>query len=129
MGDIAAPRVILVDGASFRGNIDMGNFDVERAEATGMPATVGTVRSMPEPFAESEGEEAVERPVTRVRTAVPVRKVAPPRRPPVSTPREPTPAKKKAKPAARKPAAKKKKAPAPKVRSVGRAKATRKKRS
>ncbi len=27
VGDIKAPRVILVDGASFRGNIDMGKFD------------------------------------------------------------------------------------------------------
>jgi cytoskeletal protein CcmA (bactofilin family) len=27
VGDIKAPRVILVDGASFRGNIDMGEFD------------------------------------------------------------------------------------------------------
>ena len=28
VGDIKAPRVILVDGASFRGNIDMGEIDV-----------------------------------------------------------------------------------------------------
>ncbi len=29
VGDIAAPRVIIVDGASFRGRIDMGEVDVE----------------------------------------------------------------------------------------------------
>ena len=29
VGDIAAPRVIIVDGASFRGRIDMGDVDVE----------------------------------------------------------------------------------------------------
>src|SRR5512136_1366789 len=31
VGDIAAPRVIIVDGASFRGRIDMGEVDVEGA--------------------------------------------------------------------------------------------------
>ena len=30
VGDIKAPRVILVDGASFRGNIDMGDFEKEK---------------------------------------------------------------------------------------------------
>jgi cytoskeletal protein CcmA (bactofilin family) len=29
VGDIAAPRVIIVDGASFRGRIDMGEVDVD----------------------------------------------------------------------------------------------------
>jgi cytoskeletal protein CcmA (bactofilin family) len=29
VGDIAAPRVIIVDGASFRGRIDMGEVDIE----------------------------------------------------------------------------------------------------
>jgi hypothetical protein len=29
VGDINAPRVIIVDGASFRGRIDMGEVDVE----------------------------------------------------------------------------------------------------
>ncbi len=31
VGDITAPRVIIVDGASFRGRIDMGEVDVEGA--------------------------------------------------------------------------------------------------
>jgi cytoskeletal protein CcmA (bactofilin family) len=126
MGDIAAPRVILVDGASFRGNVDMGNFDVERGENMAMPATVPAVRTLPEPVAEPVVEESpVERPMTRVRTAAdPVRKPAPPRRAPA--PRKPVPKPAPAKKAA--PVAKKKTAPAPKVRSVGRAKATRKKR-
>ena len=30
VGDITAPRVILVDGASFRGNVDMGDIDAVR---------------------------------------------------------------------------------------------------
>ena len=29
VGDLTAPRVIIVEGASFRGQIDMGNLDVE----------------------------------------------------------------------------------------------------
>jgi cytoskeletal protein CcmA (bactofilin family) len=37
VGDIAAPRVIIVDGASFRGRIDMGEVDVGRGERVGRP--------------------------------------------------------------------------------------------
>jgi len=32
VGDIAAPRVILVDGAAFRGRVEMGDVDTTRAE-------------------------------------------------------------------------------------------------
>jgi len=32
VGDISAPRVIIVDGASFRGRIDMGEFEVREGE-------------------------------------------------------------------------------------------------
>ena len=32
VGDISAPRVIIVDGASFRGRVDMGDVDSERGE-------------------------------------------------------------------------------------------------
>ena len=38
VGDIAAPRVIIVDGASFRGRIDMGEVDVEGARGSGRAA-------------------------------------------------------------------------------------------
>lgn len=37
VGDIQAPRVIIVDGASFRGRIDMGEVDIE-AEREAPPA-------------------------------------------------------------------------------------------
>jgi cytoskeletal protein CcmA (bactofilin family) len=37
VGDINAPRVIIVDGASFRGRIDMGEVELDR-ETTGRPA-------------------------------------------------------------------------------------------
>jgi cytoskeletal protein CcmA (bactofilin family) len=34
VGDIVAPRVIIADGAAFRGRVDMGDVDVEAARAT-----------------------------------------------------------------------------------------------
>src|SRR5512147_3115114 len=38
VGDIAAPRVIIVDGASFRGRIDMGEVDVGGERQLARPA-------------------------------------------------------------------------------------------
>ncbi len=125
VGDIAAPRVILVDGSSFRGNIDMGDFDVER-DVGGMATTSAPRATTPvaryEAPAEVE-EEEIEAPTpapTRVRTAP----AAPARRP---APR--TAPSRASKSAAKKPAAtSKKKPPAPKVRSVGKTKAVKKKK-
>ncbi len=37
VGDIRAPRVIIVDGAAFRGRVDMGNAGTERAERPARP--------------------------------------------------------------------------------------------
>jgi cytoskeletal protein CcmA (bactofilin family) len=57
VGDIAAPRVIIVDGASFRGRIDMGEVDVEldrpvraasRPAVPGRPALRAPGRAAPE---------------------------------------------------------------------------------
>jgi cytoskeletal protein CcmA (bactofilin family) len=44
VGDIQAPRVIIVDGASFRGRIDMGEVDVEaeRPVRQAVPARVSS---------------------------------------------------------------------------------------
>ena len=47
VGDINSPRVIIVDGASFRGRIDMGEVDVGGERAVARPAisrTASTVR-------------------------------------------------------------------------------------
>ncbi len=44
VGDIAAPRVIIVDGASFRGRIDMGEVDVESAGTTRSRAIAAPAR-------------------------------------------------------------------------------------
>ncbi|MBW2277791.1 MAG: polymer-forming cytoskeletal protein [Deltaproteobacteria bacterium] len=104
VGDITAPRVILVDGSSFRGNIDMGDFDIDRE----IPPAAIKREPVPRPAAVEERAEKVERPAHRKPAAKPSR--APKR----------TPAKAVAK--------KRKKPPAPKVRSVGKAKARRKKR-
>jgi len=62
VGDIAAPRVILVDGASFRGRIEMGDASVSRAagDRVGRPARVSArpsapPRPPPPPRAEARG--------------------------------------------------------------------------
>jgi cytoskeletal protein CcmA (bactofilin family) len=39
IGDISAPRVIIVDGASFRGRIDMGEFEVREGERPALART------------------------------------------------------------------------------------------
>jgi cytoskeletal protein CcmA (bactofilin family) len=67
VGDIAAPRVIIVDGASFRGRIDMGDVDLEaerpaRTIARQAPAPVRqqTFRPAARPaMAEKKVEEKV----------------------------------------------------------------------
>ncbi|HET6440649.1 MAG TPA: polymer-forming cytoskeletal protein [Anaeromyxobacter sp.] len=59
VGDITAPRVIIVDGASFRGRIDMGEVDVE-GERAGRAARVApaparpALRSPPRPAAPAQ---------------------------------------------------------------------------
>jgi cytoskeletal protein CcmA (bactofilin family) len=48
VGDIAAPRVIIVDGASFRGRIDMGEVDVEQERSAPVRAVAsGSAPSRP----------------------------------------------------------------------------------
>jgi hypothetical protein len=105
VGDIAAPRVILVDGASFRGNIDMGDFDIEREI----------------PISETRREPVARPAAAEERAEAPAERAAPARRRPAPKPAR-TPARKAAKPKA------KKKPPAPKVRSVGKSKARKKKK-
>jgi len=46
VGDINAPRVIIVDGASFRGRIDMGEVELEREQA-GRPAALARPTARP----------------------------------------------------------------------------------
>ena len=76
VGDINAPRVIIVDGASFRGRVDMGN--AEPRPASERPATRNTTVSRP-----------AARPATVIaRPAVPISKPLPP---PAARPLSPAP--------------------------------------
>ena len=111
VGDITAPRVILVDGSSFRGSIDMGDFNIETTPGE-------TKRSTPVTKYGEEEEEAPARAPTRVRS-VPTRRPAA-RPAPSRSSRAPSRA------TAKKTATKRKKPPAPKVRSVGKTKGKKK---
>ena len=84
VGDIAAPRVIIVDGASFRGRIDMGEVDVggERpvARAETRPAIRPAISrpamaARPAPAPKAEPKRMEERPAP---PAAPSRPAVPP---------------------------------------------------
>lgn len=77
VGDMHAPRVILVDGASFRGRIDMGHAEPRPASerASVRPVSRPQVRPAPAPVS---------------RTAVPVARVASKPQPPVLSTRSTT---------------------------------------
>jgi cytoskeletal protein CcmA (bactofilin family) len=53
VGDLVAPRVVLVDGASFKGNIDMGDLDAPREASVAM-----TRRERVEPSSRSAAKPA-----------------------------------------------------------------------
>ena len=71
VGDIAAPRVIIVDGASFRGRIDMGEVDVEgervpaprAVAAPARPALRPAVRPVAAAVPKPEPRKVEEKPV------------------------------------------------------------------
>ena len=54
IGDISAPRVIIVDGASFRGRIDMGEFEVREGERPALAARSRPALSVRRPAAKAE---------------------------------------------------------------------------
>jgi cytoskeletal protein CcmA (bactofilin family) len=83
VGDIAAPRVIIVDGASFKGRIDMGDVEIGDADRTSdrldRPAARPTIRpaarpALPRPT-RAEVDEEEEAPAPS-RPSVPVAPVA-----------------------------------------------------
>lgn len=49
VGDIRAPRVIIVDGASFRGRVDMGEVEPGRVTTSNRPTVRPTVRTTATP--------------------------------------------------------------------------------
>ncbi len=87
VGDISAPRVIIVDGASFRGRIDMGDVNVEDAERPALarassrpalrPPPRGAARSS-EKAAEKADEEPTEEPAALAERAAAAVKPPPP---------------------------------------------------
>ncbi len=77
VGDIAAPRVIIVDGASFRGRIDMGEVDIEGERISRAPSRMST-----------PARPAL-RPATPARTAAPAKGAAEEKT--VAAPRPPAP--------------------------------------
>ncbi|HYG66836.1 MAG TPA: polymer-forming cytoskeletal protein, partial [Anaeromyxobacteraceae bacterium] len=79
VGDINAPRVIIVDGASFRGRIDMGEVDLgEREERPAISRSVATSRPSLRP---APRPAPVREPVRETRTEAPVAAPKPPAAP------------------------------------------------
>lgn len=128
VGDIAAPRVILVDGSSFRGNIDMGDFDTEQSLSEipapiAKPTPAPSKRFFEEPKEdEEEKEEATPAPAAAAPAPARVRRATPA----AARTRAPVASKSSSRPLPKKVPAKKA-PPAPKVRSVGKSKAKKKK--
>ncbi len=77
VGDLAAPRVIIVDGASFRGRVDMGDVDADRP-AGSAPTTQSRTTS---------GRTPARQAPTRPGTATTATRAEPPR--PAIAPRPP----------------------------------------
>lgn len=91
VGDISAPRVVLVEGASFRGNVDMGDLEAP-PRAAGPAPTVRAASTKP-------AAAAAPRPAAR-----PAARPAPPPPRPAPPPKRVVPVESKpARPAARKP--------------------------
>ncbi|HEY6006167.1 MAG TPA: polymer-forming cytoskeletal protein [Anaeromyxobacter sp.] len=76
VGDIGAPRVIIVDGASFRGRIDMGEVDIEgerlpRATRAISAPTRPALRPVGKPAAKPEGKKVEEKTVAMPKPPAP----------------------------------------------------------
>ncbi len=98
IGDITAPRVILEDGAAFKGGIDMGDFEIEPAEAPARVEVAPPPERIP-PAAKTPEPRVSKRPHPRSRTSMLSKPAATPSR---------------------------SMAPVPRVRSIGRARAKKK---
>jgi cytoskeletal protein CcmA (bactofilin family) len=81
IGDINAPRVVLDDGAAFKGGIDMGDFDIEQDIEPEPPRPRVEGAPAPSAFAPPAAEAVPEprlsrRPQPRSRTSIPLSKPA-----------------------------------------------------
>ena len=118
VGDLSAPRVIIVDGASFKGHVDMG--DLEAPVGERLPVAPAAARvSRPAVITERSAVPARRAPAAKP-VAKPVAKKPAPRKPAPEKPAAPKPAPKK--PAPRKAAPKKPAKPAAKQTSKPRRK-------
>ncbi|ADO73178.1 bactofilin family protein [Stigmatella aurantiaca] len=88
VGDIRSPRVIIVDGASFRGRVDMGEVEPGRVPVSRPPVarpttrSVATVPSRPAAPARSAAQTPPSRPAPPPPPAKPAAKPLPPPPPP-----------------------------------------------
>jgi cytoskeletal protein CcmA (bactofilin family) len=82
VGDLSAPRVIIVDGASFRGRVDMGDFESERSTAAEKPRSTPRA-APPRPPARAPVREAEEKRGTSSSGGGMSRPPAPPSAPPL----------------------------------------------
>lgn len=71
VGDISAPRVLIVDGARFRGLVDMGDLDAPRATEPLPARTVSRTGVTP-------SAAIATRPAAQPRSSVPTRRAPPP---------------------------------------------------
>ena len=78
VGDLTAPRVVLVDGAAFSGNIDMGDMDAPASSGMRVRPSRAPTRPRVEPAAKA--------PTPAPRPAPPPRKVVPQARAPRQSP-------------------------------------------
>jgi cytoskeletal protein CcmA (bactofilin family) len=75
VGDIAAPRVIIVDGASFRGRVDMGDLELPRGERPARPAVA---RPAARPALPARAAQAGKKEESKAEKAAPKGPPAPP---------------------------------------------------
>lgn len=103
-GDLSAPRVIIVDGASFRGNVDMGNMEAPRknegvssrppvrpkpAFRSASPAAAGADKAFPKTRRPAPTRPAVTRGDATAQTSQVEKKPASPVKPSVETGKTP----------------------------------------
>jgi cytoskeletal protein CcmA (bactofilin family) len=81
VGDVAAPRLIIVDGASFRGNVDMGDIENMPSRPPRKERPTPAPLPKPEPKAEEPEEEEEEEEEIEEAPPPPKAKPAPTRRP------------------------------------------------
>lgn len=74
VGDVVAPRVIIAEGAAFRGRVDMGDLDLPRAE---LERAVRPVQVRPI----HAGRPVAPRPQPQLRSSPPLPRMPPPPRP------------------------------------------------